>query len=204
MASETLEEKKPGEESPLAEDSKSDPQKEQTESEGPREVTANEAKEVTANEAKEVTANEAKEVTAKEAEEEDADNEEVKEVEATEKEGAEKEESLGNDEKEGEKEEEEVGRKKAKRGSKKSSKDSAKKEKELASPGSERPTRERKMVERYSSPEAGRSATKPLSIEKGRGTPLKDIPNGMTGLFADPMLLLVFVYMLCTVLFAIL
>ncbi|KAB5525172.1 hypothetical protein DKX38_022921 [Salix brachista] len=170
MASETLEEKKPGEESPLAEDSKSDPQKEQTESEGPREVTANEAKEVTANEAKEVT--------AKEAEEEDADNEEMKEVEATEKEGAEKKESLGNDEKEGEKEEEEVGRKKAKRGSKKSSKDSAKKkEKELASPGSERPTRERKMVERYSSPEAGRSATKPLSIEKGRGTPLKDIPN---------------------------
>ncbi|CAK7336768.1 unnamed protein product [Dovyalis caffra] len=33
------------------------------------------------------------------------------------------------------------------------------------------------MVERYSAPEPGRSATKPLSIEKGRGTPLKDIPN---------------------------
>ncbi|KAF9668061.1 hypothetical protein SADUNF_Sadunf15G0088100 [Salix dunnii] len=174
MASETLEEKKPGEESPLAEDSKLDPQKEQTESEGPKEVTENEAKEVTANEAEEEADNEEK----KELEE--ADNEEKKEVEETEKEGAEKEESLGNDEKEGEKEEEEVGRKKAKRGSKRSSKDSAKKkEKEPVTPGSERPTRERKMVERYSSPEAGRSATKPLSIEKGRGTPLKDIPNGM-------------------------
>jgi len=33
-------------------------------------------------------------------------------------------------------------------------------------PGSERPARERKMVERYSAPEPGRSATKPLSIEK--------------------------------------
>jgi protein DEK len=142
MASETLEEKKPGQEAPPAEDSKPDAQKEQTESEGPKEGTENEAKE--------------------------ADNEEVKEVEKIEKEGAEKEESFGNEEKEEEaKEEEEVERKKTKRGSKKSSKDlTEKKEKEPVTPGSERPARERKMVERYSAPEPGRSATKPLSIEK--------------------------------------
>lgn len=43
----------------------------------------------------------------------------------------------------------------------------AKKEKEPVTPVSERPTRERKVVERYSAPETGRSAsTKPLSIEK--------------------------------------
>ncbi|XP_062030151.1 DEK domain-containing chromatin-associated protein 1 [Rosa rugosa] len=53
-----------------------------------------------------------------------------------------------------------------------------KKEKEPVTPVSERPTRERKVVERYSAPESGRSsATKPLNIEKGRGTQLKDIPN---------------------------
>lgn len=144
MASETLEEKKPGQEAPPAEDSKPDAQKEQTESEGPKEGTENEAKE--------------------------ADNEEVKEVEKIEKEGAEKEESFGNEEKEEEaKEEEEVERKKTKRGSKKSSKDlTEKKEKEPVTPGSERPARERKMVERYSAPEPGRSATKPFSIEKVR------------------------------------
>ena len=32
---------------------------------------------------------------------------------------------------------------------------------------------------------------------QGRGTPLKDIPNGMSGLFADPMLLFVFVFICC-------
>ncbi|KAK4375765.1 hypothetical protein RND71_006442 [Anisodus tanguticus] len=45
-------------------------------------------------------------------------------------------------------------------------------------PGS-RPTRERKTVERYFESLAARgSATKPLTIEKGQGTQLKDIPNG--------------------------
>ncbi|XP_015164278.1 protein DEK-like isoform X3 [Solanum tuberosum] len=44
-------------------------------------------------------------------------------------------------------------------------------------PGS-RPTRERKTVERYFESLIARgSATKPLSIEKGQGTQLKDIPN---------------------------
>uniref|UniRef100_A0A3Q7GYU2 DEK-C domain-containing protein n=2 Tax=Solanum lycopersicum TaxID=4081 RepID=A0A3Q7GYU2_SOLLC len=44
-------------------------------------------------------------------------------------------------------------------------------------PGS-RPTRERKTVERYFESLVYRgSATKPLSIEKGQGTQLKDIPN---------------------------
>ncbi|KAM7483475.1 hypothetical protein LguiB_008058 [Lonicera macranthoides] len=48
---------------------------------------------------------------------------------------------------------------------------------EKAKSGS-RPTRERKIVERYTESSAGRgSATKPLSIDKGRGTQLKDIPN---------------------------
>ncbi|KAK8359522.1 hypothetical protein V6Z12_A04G100500 [Gossypium hirsutum] len=46
-------------------------------------------------------------------------------------------------------------------------------------PSSDRPTRERKVVERYSAPSVARySSSKTLSIEKGRGTQLKDIPNG--------------------------
>ncbi|KAH8493242.1 hypothetical protein H0E87_022478 [Populus deltoides] len=156
MASEALEEKKSEEEAPAAEESKPGAEKEQTENEGPMDSAENEAKE-------------------------EADNEEVKGEEETAKEGAEKEESLGNEEKEEEakdKGEEEVENKKSKRRSKKSSKNSTgKKVKELVTPSSDRPTRERKVVERYSVPEPGRSATKPFSIEKGRGTPLKDIPN---------------------------
>ncbi|XP_047342104.1 DEK domain-containing chromatin-associated protein 1-like [Impatiens glandulifera] len=41
----------------------------------------------------------------------------------------------------------------------------------------ERPTRERKTVQRFSVPQSARSVTKVVSIEKGKGTPLKDIPN---------------------------
>ncbi|KAJ6888986.1 hypothetical protein NC652_029931 [Populus alba x Populus x berolinensis] len=156
MASEALEEKKSEEEAPAAEESKPGAEREQTENEGPMESAENEAKE-------------------------EADNEEVKGQEETVKEGAEKEESLGNEEKEEEakdKGEEEVENKKSRRRSKKSSRNSTgKKVKELVTPSSDRPTRERKVVERYSVPEPGRSATKPFSIEKGRGTPLKDIPN---------------------------
>ncbi|XP_051119179.1 DEK domain-containing chromatin-associated protein 1-like [Andrographis paniculata] len=45
-------------------------------------------------------------------------------------------------------------------------------------PGSERPTRERKTVERFMVTDTPRvSAAKPLSIEKGQGTQFKDIPN---------------------------
>ncbi|THG01722.1 hypothetical protein TEA_024987 [Camellia sinensis var. sinensis] len=84
------------------------------------------------------------------------------------------------------KEEAEEVSKKAKRGRKGSSKKAAKDEKAAKSePGSkepvtpiERPIRERKTVERYSEPSTGRSASKALSIEKGQGTQLKDIPNG--------------------------
>jgi protein DEK len=147
MASEALEEKKSEEEAPAAEESKPGAEKEQTENEGTMDSAENEAKE-------------------------EADNEEVKGEEETAKEGAEKEESLGNEEKEEEakdKGEEEVENKKSKRRSKKSSKNSTgKKVKELVTPSSDRPTRERKVVERYSVPEPGRSATKPFSIEKVR------------------------------------
>ncbi|PPS18307.1 hypothetical protein GOBAR_AA02270 [Gossypium barbadense] len=62
--------------------------------------------------------------------------------------------------------------------SRKSGRDSAEK-KEPMTPSSDRPTRERKVVERYSAPSVARSSSsKTLSIEKGRGTQLKDIPNG--------------------------
>lgn len=45
-------------------------------------------------------------------------------------------------------------------------------------PGTDRPTRERKTVERFTVNESARSSTpKPLAIEKGQGTQLKDIPN---------------------------
>lgn len=56
-------------------------------------------------------------------------------------------------------------------GSKKSKKDSV-------TPGIERPARERRSVERYSAPALVRTpSSKGLSIEKGSGTQLKDIPN---------------------------
>ncbi|KAI8005071.1 hypothetical protein LOK49_LG08G00310 [Camellia lanceoleosa] len=89
--------------------------------------------------------------------------------------------------------------KKAKRGRKGSSKKAAKDEKAAKSePGSkelvtpiERPIKERKTVERYSEPSTGRSASKALSIEKGQGTQLKDMPNGM-------LVIGVFVQVLCS------
>ncbi|KAJ6672206.1 hypothetical protein OIU85_013543 [Salix viminalis] len=167
MASEALEEKKSEEEAPAVEESKPGAEKEQIENDGPMDSAENEAKEEADNE----------EVKG----EEEADNERMKGEEETEREGAEKGESLGNEGKEEEakdKSEEVVESKKSKRGSKKSSKNSTeKKVKEPVTPSSDRPTRERKVVERYSVPEPGRSAAKPFSIEKGRGTPLKDIPN---------------------------
>ncbi|XP_023007516.1 protein DEK-like isoform X2 [Cucurbita maxima] len=73
--------------------------------------------------------------------------------------------------------------KKDKRTSAKSRKKSAEKIglKHPVTPTIERPARERKIVERYSAPSPGRlgrsSASKVLSIEKGRGSSLKDIPN---------------------------
>ncbi|XP_039059337.1 protein DEK-like isoform X3 [Hibiscus syriacus] len=61
--------------------------------------------------------------------------------------------------------------------SRKPGRDSAEK-KEPVTPSSDRPTRERKVVKRYSAPSVARSSSaKPFLIEKGRGTQLKDIPN---------------------------
>ncbi|KAJ6764260.1 hypothetical protein OIU74_023188, partial [Salix koriyanagi] len=178
MASEALEEKKSEEEAPAVEESKLGAEKEQIENDGLMDSAENEAKEEADNE--EVKGEEEAD-NEKVKGEEEADNEEVKGEEETEREGAEKGESLGNEGKEEEakdKSEEVVESKKSKRGSKKSSKNSTeKKVKEPVTPSSDRPTRERKVVERYSVPEPGRSAAKPFSIEKGRGTPLKDIPN---------------------------
>ncbi|PPD98935.1 hypothetical protein GOBAR_DD04059 [Gossypium barbadense] len=63
--------------------------------------------------------------------------------------------------------------------SRKSGRDSAEK-KEPVMPCSDRPIRERKVVERYSVPSvAWSSSSKTLSIVKGRTTQIIDIPNGM-------------------------
>ncbi|XP_027332478.1 protein DEK-like isoform X2 [Abrus precatorius] len=98
-------------------------------------------------------------------------------------------EEKDNEEEEEEEEEAEEGKKgKAKGRSKESTKKSKKKtasakkgKKDPVTPTSERPTRERKTVERYSVPSPAKSArssaSKAFTIEKGRGTQLKDIPN---------------------------
>ncbi|KAL9329877.1 hypothetical protein ACSQ67_004880 [Phaseolus vulgaris] len=88
--------------------------------------------------------------------------------------GEEKEKDRVEEEKNEEEEEETEERGEAK--SSKSTKESG-----YATPASERPTRERKTVDRYtvSSPDKFHkySSFKALSIEKGNGTQLKDIPN---------------------------
>ncbi|TYH95118.1 hypothetical protein ES332_A12G085100v1 [Gossypium tomentosum] len=104
-----------------------------------------------------------------------------KQMEVEEKENEEEEEEEEGEEEE--KESEDEGTKKFKgssrnRSSRKSGRDSTEK-KEPVMPTSDRPTMERKVAERYSAPSIARSSTfKTLSIEKGRGTQLKDIPNG--------------------------
>ncbi|RZC17399.1 Protein DEK isoform B [Glycine soja] len=96
-----------------------------------------------------------------------SDNQEVEEKDAAE----EKKEEIDEDEEE---EEDEVEEKEKGKG-KKSKKDP------VTPAPSERPTRERKTVERFSVPSPAKSArssaSKGLIIEKGRGTQLKDIPN---------------------------
>ncbi|KAG5014440.1 hypothetical protein JHK82_020125 [Glycine max] len=103
---------------------------------------------------------------------EQEDNSEMKEIDGKGEEEKEKEEEVEGDEENEEKEERDELK------SKKSTKESA-----FATPGSERPTRERKTVERYtvSSPDKfpRSSSIKALSIEKGSGTQLMDIPNGL-------------------------
>ncbi|TYJ98436.1 protein DEK [Cucumis melo var. makuwa] len=129
-----------------------------------------------------------------------AANDEVEETNSDNKgEGSGDEEAEGDNEVEtegeGEREESQVPKKgskadakKDKKVSSKSIKNSVEKKgkkdyslKEPVTPTIERPARERKTVERYSVPSPGRfgrsSASKALSIEKGRGTTLKDIPN---------------------------
>ncbi|KAA8540663.1 hypothetical protein F0562_024418 [Nyssa sinensis] len=133
----------------------------------------------------EIVEDKEEEEVEKEAEDKERGDSEIAEMEVSQ----EKEES---EEKPEESKQEGEGIKKAKRvrkkfvgGSKKVAKDSTseKKVKSESSPiepvtPSERPTRERKTVERYSEPSTGRaSATKGFSIEKGQGTQLKDIPN---------------------------
>ncbi|KAH6799215.1 hypothetical protein C2S51_035699 [Perilla frutescens var. frutescens] len=125
---------------------------------------------------------------AKQENEKAVENEEMKEGgenagEEEEKEEGEKEEveegKSGGEEDDGE-EREETGTEK-KSVTLKSRKKRATETVELSSPrtpGSDRPTRERKTVERFTVNESARSSTpKPLAIEKGQGTQLKDIPN---------------------------
>ncbi|KAK8537714.1 hypothetical protein V6N13_096478 [Hibiscus sabdariffa] len=119
---------------------------------------------------KEEEEEESKEVSEKQISRESEEKNEVEEKAEETREEDEKED----DEEEGTKEAKGSGRK---RSSRKPNRDSAGK-KEPVTPSSDRPTRERKVVERYSVPSVARSSTpKPLSIEKGPGTQLKDIPN---------------------------
>ncbi|XP_039046977.1 chromo domain-containing protein cec-1-like isoform X2 [Hibiscus syriacus] len=113
----------------------------------------------------------------KEKEEKDVsrESEEKKEVEET----MEEDEKEDEEEKEGTKEAKGSSRKRRSRKLKRYSSEN----KESVTPSSDRPTRERKVVERYSVTSVSRSSTpKPLSIEKGPGTQLKDLPNE-SGLF---------------------
>ncbi|XP_061342849.1 DEK domain-containing chromatin-associated protein 1-like isoform X1 [Gastrolobium bilobum] len=117
-------------------------------------------------------------------EHDDAEKDDEEEVEKDEEEEEEKDEE--EDEKEEAEESEKTTkakgrRKKKEKGSKKEAASEKKGGKDPVTPVSERPTRERKTVERYSIPSPAKSsrssASKGLTIEKGRGTQLKDIPN---------------------------
>ncbi|GMH31495.1 hypothetical protein Nepgr_033338 [Nepenthes gracilis] len=104
---------------------------------------------------------------------------EGKEDEVNVKEKAEESRGKEENEDEGEKAKEGEESKKVVRDRKKSSKKYEEKESEDKKEKIDRPIRERKTVERYSlpSPVSRSSASKPLAIVKGSGTPLKDIPN---------------------------
>ncbi|CAD5335729.1 unnamed protein product [Arabidopsis thaliana] len=112
----------------------------------------------------------------KEVEKEKVDSPRIGEAEEEKKEdeeeGEAKEGELGEKDKEDDVESEEEEEEEEGSGSKKSS------EKETVTPTSERPTRERKKVERFSLSTPMRAPpSKSVSIEKGRGTPLREIPN---------------------------
>ncbi|XP_038993460.1 protein DEK-like isoform X3 [Hibiscus syriacus] len=159
MAKETLDEKKTEEEEATPVKGKDEEKIEKGNGEECKEVSVKNDSQKT---------EETMEVDEKEEEEkvkeEEVEKEEEKEVE-------EEEEDSGD---EGTKSAKGSGRKGS---SRKPSRGSAEK-KEPVTPSSDRPTRERKVVERYSAPSVARSSSaKSFSIEKGRGTQLKDIPN---------------------------
>ncbi|OIW17047.1 hypothetical protein TanjilG_00186 [Lupinus angustifolius] len=116
----------------------------------------------------------------KEAEKDDAVDAE-KEVEKEEDVDAEKEDEEDDEEAEEDEDEIEEGESNSKTPKSKESEKKGGQEKDPVTPVSDRPTRERKMVERYSIPSPSKSrrssSSKALPIEKGRGTQLKDIPN---------------------------
>ncbi|XP_020208309.1 zinc finger and BTB domain-containing protein 47-like [Cajanus cajan] len=163
MATETLEDSKP----PLH-DAKSPPASEIPEKEASAEAAKSEddVDGASNREVEEEDAGEKKEIDEDDEEEKD-DNDDEEEVE----------------EEEDEAEEKEKGKAKGKgRGKETPKKSKASEKKDPVTPASERPTRERKTVERYSVPSPAKSArssaSKGFTIEKGRGTQLKDIPNG--------------------------
>lgn len=106
---------------------------------------------------------------------EDVPDVELKDKEDSEKESEEEEEAR-DDESDGD-DDEKI--EESKVSSKKGGRGSLKKSKADLSPVTpiERPTRERKTVERYTESMSRLSTPKPFSIEKGSGTQLKDIPN---------------------------
>ncbi|KAL2347067.1 hypothetical protein Fmac_001067 [Flemingia macrophylla] len=115
--------------------------------------------------------------TNRRVEEEEAP--EKKEIDEEEKDEEEEEEGGEGDEAEEKEKTKAKGKGRSGKGTPKKSKASEKKD--PVTPASERPTRERKTVERYSVPSPAKSArssaSKGFVIEKGRGTQLKDIPN---------------------------
>ncbi|PQQ17219.1 glutamic acid-rich protein isoform X1 [Prunus yedoensis var. nudiflora] len=173
MATEALEDKKPEDEAPLEEkqeaEAEVEPKEDQEEQE--KEEEKEEEKENVPEASEKVTENEEEQVG------EEAEEEKEKESEETPKKAKRGRKTSSKKEEKDKTEPKKRGRDSS---GKKSSKEAEaeKKEKEPVTPVSERPTRERKIVERYSAPESGRaSANKALSIEKGRGTELKNIPN---------------------------
>ncbi|GKU89544.1 hypothetical protein SLEP1_g3670 [Rubroshorea leprosula] len=206
MASEKLEGEKPEEEAPVGskkelnvkepkegkqqeEEQKSqelslkDASGETEEPEGKKEVEEEEEKKVqegggegNAQEARE----EKKRLEA--AEEEEVDEYKAPAAEDETKEEDKVQEAEGEDEDGQEKASRKVRRSTRKRISKKEKNESKKwsqeSNEEPVTPSSDRPTRERKVVERYSVPSVARSSSsKALSIEQGCGTQLKDIPS---------------------------
>ncbi|KAK9278748.1 hypothetical protein L1049_028325 [Liquidambar formosana] len=171
MASETLEEKKP--EDGAAVEDKAEAKEEEEEK---REQSEKEEKEGGDSEMSEKNQEVSEKDLPRENEKSEEKVEESKEVVGGSKKGkrSRKERSKKVTEKKAEQESTE------KKAGQESTEKKARRDSSMKEPVTpiERPARERKIVERYSEPSAGRSsASKALSIEKGSGTQLKDIPN---------------------------